>query len=424
MSSYLGSNGIGKLYLGSTEIAKAYLGSTLIYESGGQPQPSTSVPYIRNTSDTAYIDTGITPDSSTRVIVWARNWNPGANNHTYLFGSRVGNANTCYAVALLNGADTGKMRIAYGNANKDLTDKWTLFSWYHKYELNGKDFYVDDTLVDSGTSGSLSSNLNIFLFGLNNNGTFAGCNLPIDICAVQIYKNNVLVRDMKPVQSPSPGFRDAVSGTTFTNAGSGSLSYGEFDMHEYTPLNYIEATGGQYFDSGVNGGYAVPVVAKFRTSQAAAGCLVGFRGSSDWDEYCFSASGNYARMSYRLDADTNYRWLYNYAQSQSVSIDLVLVKGTTNTTTIYKNYARLGSAISPTSSSSYVSSQTLNIASLKLASSVGEMYKGRIYYLSIGTGHAFVPAKDGNGTPGMYDTYNDVFYESDTATAFVAGSEI
>ena len=38
MSSYLGSDGIGKLYLGSTEIAKAYLGSTLIYESGG-PTP-------------------------------------------------------------------------------------------------------------------------------------------------------------------------------------------------------------------------------------------------------------------------------------------------------------------------------------------------------------------------------------------------
>lgn len=39
MSSYLGSNGIGKLYLGGTEIAKAYLGSTLIYESGGGPTP-------------------------------------------------------------------------------------------------------------------------------------------------------------------------------------------------------------------------------------------------------------------------------------------------------------------------------------------------------------------------------------------------
>ena len=35
MSSYLGTNGIGKLYLGGTEIAKAYLGSSLIYESGG-----------------------------------------------------------------------------------------------------------------------------------------------------------------------------------------------------------------------------------------------------------------------------------------------------------------------------------------------------------------------------------------------------
>lgn len=424
--SYIGINSIGKLFLENTEIAKAYLGTQLVYQYGSGPTPPgptpTVIPYVRNTSDTAYIDTGIVPDATTRVVVWARNWNPGGNNFTFLFGSRVSGTSGMYAVALLNAQYTGQIRLCYATTNTDFTDKWPLFSWYHKYELNGKDFYVDDALVGSGTTGTLSTNLNIYLFGLNNGGTFAGCKLPIDICAVKIYKNDTLVRDFTPVNSPSVGFYDSVSQSVFTNAGTGTLSYGTFDMSAYTQLDYVESNNGAYFDSGVYGGYAVPIVAKFRTSQAEAGCIVGYRGSSDWTEFDFALSGSNARMYYRLASASSYYQLYSGSQSNFVSNDIVLVKGQTNSASIYKNNTQIGSTRSPTSSTSYVSSQTLNISSLKLSNSVGELYKGRIYYVAIGWTNCFVPAKNSSDEVGLYDTYNDVFHKSESSVSFVAPS--
>ena len=50
-------------------------------------------------------------------------------------------------------------------------------------------------------------------------------------------------------------------------------------------------------------------------------------------------------------------------------------------------------------------------------------YNGRIYYLSFETLKNLVPAKV-NNEAGLYDTYNDVFYPSDTETSFTAGPEL
>ena len=426
--SYFGTQKLARIPFGDTEIAKAYLGDTLVFQKGGGPTPPpvTLIPYIRNTSDTAYIDTGITPDNNTRVIVWARNWHPGGNNFTFLFGSRVAANNAMYAVCLLNNENTGRLYLGFGNSGANYDNKWRYFAWYHKYELRGKDFYVDDVLVASRSASTFSNNLNIYLFGLNNGGTFAGCNRPIDICAAQIYKNDVLVRDFKAVNSPSVGLYDSVSGTLFTNAGSGSFTYGTFNMDGYTPLEYLECNGASYFDSGVYGGYTVPVVSKFNASARDSGAIVGYRGSSDWMEFEVSPySSNGVHFYYRLASDSTWRYMYRNATATNLTgNDIVLVKGLTNAASIYKNYSRLGSQVSPTSSASYVTSDTLSVAGLKLPDHYGEIFKGKLYYVSIGTQHAFVPAKDSSDVPGMYDTYNDVFYPSESGTPFVAGPTI
>lgn len=391
--------------------------------AGGSPTPPvTGIPYIRNTDSTAYIDTGITPDNTTRVVVWARNLNPGGDNFTFLFGSRVANQDSMFAVAALNGENTGKVRIAYAVTNTDLPDMWGNLSWYHKYELNGKDLYVDDVLVGSGTSGTFTSNLNIYLFGLNNGGVFAGCNLPIDICAVKIYKNNTLVRDLTPVNSPSVGFYDSVSGNTFTNAGTGTLSYGTFDMSPYTPLDYVEC-GGAYFDSGVYGGYTQPIVVRFRSSQVNGGCVLGYRGSNNWMEFDLNSySSNGAILYYRLASDSTWRYLYRVTTSSNlVGNDLVILKGTTRTATVNKNYSQVGQSVSPTASSDFVTSDTLNVASLKLDDHDGEMFQGRLYYVGMGALRSYCPAKYGL-LVGMYDTYNDVFKPSESETPFAEPS--
>lgn len=75
-----GSNKLGKIYYGGHAIGEVYYGSNLVFRSGGGPSPTIQTPYLRNSETGAYIDTGITPDNTTRVITWARNFNPGGRS--------------------------------------------------------------------------------------------------------------------------------------------------------------------------------------------------------------------------------------------------------------------------------------------------------------------------------------------------------
>lgn len=416
----LGSNSIGKIYLGSNSIGKAYLGSSLVFQKGSSPQPATNVAYIRGGANGSYIDTGITADSNTRVIVWARNIIP---DQAYLFGSRVAHNNSEFGFLPYGSASAGRFRLDYNNSSTSSGDAFVYFGGYHKYEINGSALIIDDTTVASATAATFSNNLNIHIFGMNTNGTHGNMAYPVDICACKIYKSGTLVRDFVATNSPSAGLYDSVSETLFTNAGSGSFTYGTFNPDAYTPLEYIEGNGGSYFDSGVTAGYATQIITKFRfTTNTSNVTLLGYRGNSDWYEFDINYGGT-IKMYYRLASDATWSALYNATSSNFLSQDIVLVKGTTNSASLYKNATQIGSTVSPSSSSSYVSSGNLCVAALNLGSSYAQPFTGRIYYVGIGSSRSLVPAKKGSRV-GMYDTYNDVFYDSDTATPFTAGPEL
>lgn len=413
----LGTNNIGKIHLGSNSIGKAYLGGNLVYQKGGSPAPVNMIPYIRGGADGSYIDTGITADNNTRVIVWARNIIP---DQGYLFGSRVDYSNSAFGFLPLGSASAGRFRLDYNNSITSSGDAFVYLGGYHKYEINGSELIIDDTTVSSLTASTFSNNLNIHIFGTNTNGEHGNMSYPADICACKIYKSGTLVRDFVATNSPSAGLYDSVSETLFTNAGSGSFTYGTFNPNAYTPLEYIEGNGDSYFDSGVTAGYATQIISKFRfTTNTSNVTLLGYRGSNDWCEFDINY-GNTVKMYYRLASTATWSALYNATSSNFVDQDIVLVKGKTNSASLYKNEAQIGTTVSPSSSSSYVSSGNLCVAALNLGSSYAQPFTGRIYYVGIGSSRSFVPAKK-NGVAGMYDTYNDVFYPSMTETPFVSG---
>ena len=221
----------------------------MIAAGGGSPTPPTptTIPYIRGGGNGSYIDTGITSDSDTKIIVWARNFNVGTDVN-WLFGTRTSTPSYFELVAGRLG-NTGKIGGFFGGSATWHTDAWPYFSHYHKYELSADGLFVDDTQLISAYSGTFSGSVNIHLFGYNANGVNSGSLLPADICACKIYKGGVLVRDYTPVNSPSVGLYDAVSDTVFTNAGTGSFTYGTFNANAYTPLEYIATSGSS--DSGV-----------------------------------------------------------------------------------------------------------------------------------------------------------------------------
>lgn len=426
----LGNNNIGKIYLGSNAIGKAYLGSNLVYQSGVSPgpQPINIIPYIRGGADGSYIDTGITPDNTTRIIVWARNLNPASGDNWFI-GSRVSLNNSSFAISAISGADTGSIRFSFGSGSSVANNMWASLSGYHKYEINGNEFLIDDTVVSTATDVSFSSQYGIHLFGMNNGGSHVISNRQVDICACKIYKNNVLVRDYTAVNSPSVGLYDAVSDTVFTNDGSGSFTYGTFNPDAYVPLEYIECTHSQYFDSGLYGTGVLPIVAKFKTlgtdvnNPTVFGTMSSGEASSMF-MLQLGLSSNKNRALWLYINSTTALVLYNNSTTKLTNKVVTFVKGTSSAS-IYENNSQIGSTVNISVDSSWSSPDTFAIGTTKSAGNMssGNAFNGYLYFFGVGSSKNFVPAKV-NGVAGMYDTYNDVFKPSESGVAFVAGPEV
>lgn len=402
---------------------------------GVSPTPPTPTPtpvtgaYIRNTDLGAYIDTGIAPDNTTKVIVWARNWNPSGGA---LFGS-IDSSSSAFALsAVRNSNNDGKIYLMYGTAGSPyvfFNDAFTKLSNYHKYEYYQGTLYVDDVQVITN-SGSFVSNQNtIHLFGSNSIGNVhSNTYKPIDICAAQIYKGGVLVRNYFAVNSPSVGMYDSVTGTLFTNAGSGSFTYGIFDTDAYVPLDYISCTAQQHIDTGIYGSASLPVVVKFRivgTSVSNPRLLGTYRSGTSGTYFLVNFSNasypnRYA--NFYIDSSTVYQ-MYNNNSTRLTGLDVVFVKNDTSAR-LLRNGTGIGTGKTFTASSSFSTSpDTIILGAGTNSGTVGGRFNGYIYYAGFGSEGNFVPAKV-NGVAGFYETYNDIFYPSETSTPFLAGNEI
>lgn len=422
----LGSNNIGKIYFGSNLIGKAYFGSNLVYSSGSgpgpgpEPQPVGNA-YIRGGADGSYIDTGITADNTVKVIVWARNWLPYSEG---LFGSRTSADADEFVISAISGAGVDRARIRFGTSNSAYVDNaiTEVYSHYHKYEYSEGVFKVDDVVKATASVQTFNNNLNIHLFGINTGGTHGSMNFPVDVFACQIYKNNVLVRDLAAVNSPSIGMFDSVSNTLFTNAGSGSFTYGSFDQSVYTPLEYIECTAQQYFDTGLYGNQNTKVVTKFRPTGTTKTFYRVFGCRADNETLMLElmiGNTSYSNRYYYARYNDSNTTVYNSASQ--TNNDLVYVHDA-NVFTLYKNNAQL--ATKTLTAATFTTTYTMCVGSSHESDGSGSYpFYGYIYYIGFGSDKSFVPAKV-NNVAGMYDTYNDVFYPSTSGTAFVAGPEL
>lgn len=420
-----GNTTIGGMSFGSVKIGGAKYGNTLVYQAGSPTPPApVTTAYIRGGADGSYIDTGITPDETTRVIVWARNFNP-ATNYTWLFGSREAGMTEQFGVYGCITANTGKIGGLYASEFFYTGDAFSLMSGYHKYELNGNVFSVDDTVVATATAATITSSKTIYLFGMNSDSTLMSPVSPIDIFACQIYKNGVLVRNFTAVDSPSVGLYDSVSDTVFTNDGNGAFTYGTFNANSYTPLEYISCSKAQYFDSGVYASNTNSIVSKFMITATGRNWknVFGSRGASDTNMIELRIGNTtVANRYFYIRYASNSAKLIDSGGSQN-SVDLVYTfsggKGS-----LFKNFSALGSAQSFTETT-FQSTYTIYVGVSNIAGTVSltDGFAGRIYYLMLDKTHVYVPAKV-NDVAGMYETYSGVFYPSATETPFVAGPTI
>lgn len=237
----LGSNSIGKIYLGSNSIGKAYLGSSLVFQKGGGTLPYTPVAYIQ-TDGVAYIDTNIkgnTPKSSELKLApvmastFATHLGSRLGDNRHLLVCQWGNSGYAYdnyiTYSYYNGTNQGiSMATSITNYTPLIVrTKLNSNEQYFGIKQQGESQFTE---VTASFAHSVSTNLNMYLFARNQDGS-ASQNSPSGtrVYYCKIYSDvsfSTLVFDGVPcVYNNAYGLWDKVSNSFFGNAaGSGAFS--------------------------------------------------------------------------------------------------------------------------------------------------------------------------------------------------------
>lgn len=201
-------------------------------------------------------------------------------------------------------------------------------------------------------------------------------------------------------------------------------------MNAYTEVEYLEATGTQYINTGMlsTAQSIVDVVFGFTSmaSGTAENCAVfGGRNNTTSNTFTFfklaSGSPQYFRFDY--NSQTTVATANNMAWNTD-SVYRFTYNGT------HANVANLMSGQSVSDALSHASSFTttpITLFAVNTNNSVGTFMKGRIYKYKYSDGVTtidLIPVLDSNGRPAMYDKISGRFFYNQGTGEFVVGKEI
>ena len=180
------------------------------------------VEYIQCNSG-AYIDTLIKNTSNVKFNLEFTL--PVYNNGYWFFGSRV--SGTSKALGFFTYQDGGYSRYYFG-ANNQSASQLQAGRYVLDNENSRNVLRINGSNYITVTSSSWTSDLNFYLFTLNNNGSTANPGDGLCFHGGKIWSSGNLVRDYIPVRKNGVGYLyDKVSGELFGNANSsGSFTYG------------------------------------------------------------------------------------------------------------------------------------------------------------------------------------------------------
>ncbi len=270
------------------------------------------VEYIENTSN-AYIDTLIKGSNKISIqLKYIFKKNSGDTNSGFIFGSRVTNQNQEYGII-----NSYVSQFRFGNnaslpnfiANEDTLV--TLDNTENHYEMKILDSSNNLLHTLTTTNNTFSNNLNLYIFGMNNNGSLLAFNSTTKLYSCKIYENDVLVRDFIPVLQVSTrryGLWDKVEGKFYTSPNGiefSGMNPMVFDANGniYWLKNYVQARG--YYS------YATTPIKAKSTDLIKIGFTVTSRPDTGW---CFLI-GYYNTESNRFGIymkSSSYRWTFDF----------------------------------------------------------------------------------------------------------------
>lgn len=181
------------------------------------------IEYIESTG-TQYIDTLFKPNQNTRVVC---DFELLESGKAYgVFGARIGYGNTSYDLFAFGMNAETSFQDDYGTSNNAHTNSQTNILYHADKNKNVTSLgNVNHTF----SASTFQLNYTMYLFGVNTSGSPNNQLGSLRIYSCKIYDNGTLIRDFKPYYD-SNGVAclfDAVSGTYYYNAGTGTFTASE-----------------------------------------------------------------------------------------------------------------------------------------------------------------------------------------------------
>lgn len=188
------------------------------------------VEYIES-SGTQWIDTEFGFDSSTdRVELSISVPNQTSHSNTWMFGRYF--SNNTIGISFRNDSVATAVRFYFKATSPATTLDFSSFSsGKHDVRFDSSGILVDGERQYSYSGSQFSSNSELYLFAVNNNGTVS-TGLNMSVYSYSHYRNNVLVRNLKPIRvgtdatSWEGAMMDVLTRRIYRNAGTGAFGYG------------------------------------------------------------------------------------------------------------------------------------------------------------------------------------------------------
>lgn len=374
------------------------------------PEGYTEVQYIRSTG-TQYVDTGVKPNQSTRVVVDTEF--PAQAAAAWLFGARNGNTDRTYGFLTFENA----YRSDYNTTTTEETISETP-SGRFTLDKDGNVTKINGDTVKTAEEGTFQCTHALFLFANNNNGATGG-QCSAKIYSSQIYSGGALARNYIPCYNPSweAGLYDVVSGQFYGNAGTGVFIAGppRVTLPEgYTQVEHIQSSGAQFIDSDFTPNQDTQIIYDCeRLSAAAAEHFFGVRtGNAAKNAFCFYIY------------NSGWRYAYNNAVATGTgpAAGRYWIDADKNAATINGTVTLSGTY------GAFAASATALLFAMRSTPS-GLSYGSHKLFLSViradsANARIFIPCTNANGTAGLYDLVGQEFYGNAGTGSFTAGEAV
>ena len=272
-----------------------------------------------------------------------------------------------------------------------------------------------------------TGNVKLMLFACSSTGGTPLYQFRGRMYSFKAYSNNTLIGDFVPCYRKSDnvvGMYDTVNNKFYTNAGTGNFIKGP-DLNDYQYVEYIEATGTQYIDTGIK-----------------------FNSNIDKFELTYQASdveynsGNYFIAGSGW-SETGYIWVYSYPNGGWFNVYINDTSGTQRCINGFQGPDTLKHLVIydakklyvdnnlTDDKSSYIFGETphnftlfQSIGSPERYSSKAKIYSFKMWKEGILVRNMIPCYRKSDNVIGMYDTVNGIFYANAGTGTFTKGPNV